>query len=102
MSREPPRNQLRAIIEDQNLPVIEHPLDSPNQPFKLGVHEVTQAQYEQLMGNNPSHFPGANNPVEKISWDDAVEFCRKLSELPGEKAAGNVYRLPSQAEWEYA
>ena len=71
-------------------------------PFKLGVHEVTQAQYEQLMGNNPSHFPGANNPVEKISWDDAVEFCRKLSELPGEKAAGNVYRLPSQAEWEYA
>jgi len=71
-------------------------------PFKIGVHEVTQAQYEQVMGVNPSHFKGANNPVEKVSWDDAVEFCRKLSELPAEKEAGNVYRLPTEAEWEYA
>ena len=71
-------------------------------PFKMGVHEVTQAQYEQLMGTNPSESKGADNPVETLSWDDAVEFCRRLSELPAEKAAGNVYRLPTDAEWEYA
>jgi formylglycine-generating enzyme required for sulfatase activity len=71
-------------------------------PFKMGVHEVTQAQYEQLMGTNPSESKGADNPVETLSWDDAVEFCRRLSELPAEKAAGNVYRLPTEAEWEYA
>ena len=71
-------------------------------PFMLGVYEVTQSQYEQVMGNNPSKFKGADNPVEQVSWDAAVEFCRKLSSLPAEKAAGNVYRLPSEAEWEYA
>ena len=71
-------------------------------PFKMGVHEVTQAQYEQVMGVNPSKFKGADNPVEKVSWDDAVEFCRRLSELPAEKEAGHVYRLPTEAEWEYA
>ena len=71
-------------------------------PFKMGVHEVTQAQYKQVMGLNPSKFIGADNPVDTVSWEDAVEFCRKLSELPAEKAAGNVYRLPTEAEWEYA
>ena len=70
--------------------------------FKMGVHEVTQAQYEQVMGVNPSEFKGADNPVEKVSWEDAVEFCRRLSDLPAEKAAGHVYRLPTEAEWEYA
>ncbi|MDB4625088.1 formylglycine-generating enzyme family protein [Rubripirellula sp.] len=71
-------------------------------PFKMGIHEVTQAQYEQVMGVNPSKFKGANNPVEMVSWEDAVEFCRRLSELPAEKAVDNVYRLPTEAEWEYA
>ncbi len=70
--------------------------------FELGVYEVTQAQYEQVMKNNPSNFKGAENPVENMRWDDAVEFCRKLSALPAEKAEGNVYRLPTEAEWEYA
>ena len=72
------------------------------EPFQMGVHEVTQAQYEQVMGSNPSGFKGADNPVERVTWDDAVEFCRRLSELPAEKKAGNVYRLPTEAEWEYA
>jgi len=72
------------------------------EPFKLGVHEVTQAQYEQVMGSNPSGFKGADNPVEQMTWDQALEFCRKLSALPAEKAAGNVYRLPTEAQWEYA
>ncbi|MFN6300953.1 MAG: formylglycine-generating enzyme family protein [Planctomycetota bacterium] len=77
--------------------------------YYLGVYEVTQAQYEKVIGKNPSHFQGAevgnenaDLPVEMVSWDDAVEFCKKLSELPDEKKAGRVYRLPTEAEWEYA
>ena len=70
--------------------------------FEIGVYEVTQKQYEKVMGGNPSRFKGAQNPVENVSWDDAVDFCRKLSALPGEKIAGYVYRLPTEAEWEYA
>ena len=71
------------------------------QGFRMGVHEVTQAQYEQVMGQNPSHFKGATLPVEKVSYDDALAFCKKLSDLPAEKAAGRKYRLPTEAEWEY-
>ncbi|MEO2016016.1 MAG: formylglycine-generating enzyme family protein [Fuerstiella sp.] len=71
-------------------------------PFYLGVYEVTQQQYEQVMSSKPSEFKGPQNPVEKVSWNDAVEFCRKLSSLPEEKAAGFVYRLPTEAEWEYS
>ena len=71
-------------------------------PFLLGVYEVTQEQYEKVMGANPSKFQGSQNPVEMVSWDDAVEFCQKLSELPQEKVAGHVYRLPTEAEWEFA
>ncbi|MDE0866082.1 MAG: formylglycine-generating enzyme family protein [Rubripirellula sp.] len=72
------------------------------EPFKMGIHEVTQAQYEQVMGVNSSRFKSSDNPVEMVSWDDAVEFCRRLSELPKEKLAENVYRLPTEAQWEYA
>ena len=70
--------------------------------FELGVYQVTQEQYEAVMGTNPSNFKGPQNPVEQVSWDDAVEFCRKLSDLPAEKQAGYVYRLPTEAEWEYS
>ncbi|MEI6541087.1 MAG: SUMF1/EgtB/PvdO family nonheme iron enzyme, partial [Planctomycetota bacterium] len=72
------------------------------QPFQIGTYEVTQTQYEEVMGATPSEFKGANNPVEMVSWDDAVAFCVKLSALPAERAAGRLYRLPSAAEWEYA
>ena len=71
-------------------------------PFLLGVYEVTQEQYQRVMGSNPSKFVGPQYPVENVSWNDAMEFCRKLSSLPEEKAAGRVYRLPTEAEWEYA
>jgi formylglycine-generating enzyme required for sulfatase activity len=78
--------------------------------FHVGAFEVTQAQYMKVMGNNPSYFQGdlvdgvdsANHPVDRVSWEDAVEFCKRLSELPEERAAGRVYRLPTEAEWEYA
>jgi formylglycine-generating enzyme required for sulfatase activity len=70
--------------------------------FYLGVTELTQAQYKKIMGKNPSAFAGAERPVDTVSWEDAVEFCERLSELPEEKKAGRVYRLPTEAEWEYA
>ena len=72
------------------------------QGFRMGVYEVTQAQYEQVMGKNPSYFKGAMLPVETVSYDDALAFCKKLSDLPAEKAVGRKYRLPTEAEWEYS
>ena len=75
---------------------------SITKPFYLGVTEVTQEQYQKVMGKNPSQFKRPQNPVEKVSWAEAVEFCGKLSAMPAEKAAGHVYRLPTEAEWEYA
>jgi putative heme-binding domain-containing protein len=99
--------------------------------FRLSIHEVTQGQFEKVMGFNPSYFsvrasgkkdtdyeawskPGGGKdkvkelgstedfPVENVSWNEAVEFCKKLSRLPPELVAGRTYRLPSEAEWEYA
>ncbi len=66
-------------------------------PFFLGKYPVTQKQYEAVMEKNPSRFKGANRPVENVSWNDATEFCRRLSQKTGRQ-----YRLPSEAEWEYA
>jgi len=67
------------------------------QPFYMGKYPVTQAQWEAVMGNNPSYFKGKNRPVEQISWDEANEFCQRLS-----KETGKSYGLPSEAQWEYA
>ncbi len=73
--------------------------------FWLGKHEVTQAQWEKVMGRNPSLFKGPNHPVEQVSWVEAMVFCDELMKL--ERAAGRVpegwvYQLPSEAQWEYA
>ena len=67
--------------------------------FWMGKYPVTQTQYQALMGKNPSYFSerGANRPVEQVSWYDAVAFCEKFSQQ-----TGRAYRLPSEAEWEYA
>jgi formylglycine-generating enzyme required for sulfatase activity len=78
--------------------------------FWMGAHEVTQRQYESVVGSNPSlHLPevaGAEStddfPVDNVTWYEAAEFCRRLGDLPEEQAAGRRYRLPTEAEWEYA
>jgi formylglycine-generating enzyme required for sulfatase activity len=65
--------------------------------FYMGIHEVTQGQYEAIMATKPSHLRTETSAVTNVSWDDAAEFCHKLSQ-----AEGKVYRLPTEAEWEYA
>ena len=65
--------------------------------FSLGKFEVTQAQWHALMDSNPSHNKGSTLPIENISWDDAQKYIQKLNQKTGKK-----YRLPSEAEWEYA
>ena len=72
-------------------------------PFYLGLCEVTQAEYARVMGNNPSKFQGdLSCPVERVNWNGAMEFCRRLGDMPEEKAAHAEYRLPTEAQWEYA
>jgi formylglycine-generating enzyme required for sulfatase activity len=66
--------------------------------FAIGKYPITQAQYETVMETNPSRFKNnPQNPVESVSWDDAQAFCQKLSQI-----TGKTYRLPTEAEWEYA
>ena len=70
-----------------------------SKPFYLGKHEVTQAQWQEVMGTNPSHFKGdPNRPVERVSWQMVQEFISKLNAREGHTR----YRLPTEAEWEYA
>jgi formylglycine-generating enzyme required for sulfatase activity len=110
-------SQLRAVVNTVGMRFVQLPAGSfymgsnvrkPEGPihrvnvrsFWMGVTEVTQAQWQAVMGSNPSHFQdaGPNAPVEMITWDDAQAFVRKLSAIE----PGRRYRLPSEAEWEYA
>ena len=68
-----------------------------SRPFRIGATEVTQAQWQAVMGRRRGRFEGADLPVEDVSWNEAVAFCERLS-----KAEGKTYRLPTEAEWEYA
>jgi formylglycine-generating enzyme required for sulfatase activity len=69
-----------------------------SKPFYLGKYEVTQAQWTAVMENNPSKFKGQDNPVEQVSWEDAQTFISRLNKKEGH----GRYRLPTEAEWEYA
>jgi formylglycine-generating enzyme required for sulfatase activity len=69
----------------------------------LSVHPVTQIQWRAVMGDNPSGFPDDDRPVECVSWDDCQEFCQALSQKEGLRTgSASRYRLPTEAEWEYA
>ena len=104
-----------ARESDRSAEPDERPLHSVHisRSFLMGQFEVTQSEFESVMGANPSWFqadrgrktPSSSNqtlPVEMVSWFEAVEFCRRLSGLPEELKAGRTYRLPTEAEWEYA
>jgi formylglycine-generating enzyme required for sulfatase activity len=69
------------------------------EPFDLGIPEVTQAQYAALTGKSPSYHEGSSRPVEQVTWDDADAFGRSLTK---KLADGYVYRLVTEAEWEYS
>ena len=105
----------RVTLEMVNLPAGEFIMGSPDSDsdardsekpphpvkvnsFAIGKYPVTQAQYQAVMGTNPSRFKNnPQNPVENVSWDDAQAFCKKLSRI-----TGKTYGLPTEAEWEYA
>jgi formylglycine-generating enzyme required for sulfatase activity len=92
----PPGKFMMGSNHDWEKPVHEVTI---SQPFYMGKYEVTQGQWQTVMGSNPSSFKGDDNlPVERVSWDDAQEFINKLNEIND----GYTYRLPSEAEWEYA
>lgn len=78
---------------DNEKPVRDVRVDS----YYIGACEVTQAQWEKVMGSNPSYFKGADLPVESVSWEEAHAFCRELSRM-----TGKTYVLPTEAQWEYA
>ena len=103
MSEPTTLEEMRAMVE------------IPEKNYSIGKYQVTQALWESVLGNNPSHFKGSSRPVEKVSWFDCVAFCNKLSEIEGldevylingEEVACNLeadgYRLPTEWEWYFA
>ena len=107
---EVPKEAVEGIIRDM-VPLpgaegleddIRDVLGVSGKPCLLGRHEVTQAQWEALMGSNPSRFPGAERPVEGVSVADCLEFASRLNRTPAVREAGLRFRLPTLAEWRLA
>jgi formylglycine-generating enzyme required for sulfatase activity len=111
---ETPQNEISSLPPEFNIEMVDIPAgkfmmgsdENDNEKpihevtvsaFQMAKYPVTQAQYKAVIGLNPSNFLGDSNPVESVNWFDAQAFCKKLSELTGQK-----YRLPTEAEWEYA
>ena len=99
-----PKREVDTIVNRYNLKREWVEDESPqhdvtiSQPFYLGKYEVTQAQWESVMGNNPSQYKGSDRPVEQVSWEEVQTFIEKLNA----RDRGVTYRLPTEAEWEYA
>jgi formylglycine-generating enzyme required for sulfatase activity/class 3 adenylate cyclase len=124
--KNPLSNPIVKLVESEFVLVPKNeqiaPITSPSMcvrsiaiPFLIGKYAITQGLYRSVMGFNPSHFPGDRRPIETVSWNDAVQFCNKLSELSGRDSVytsangewsaqfeRNGYRLPTEAEWEFA
>ena len=97
--------QAAMLLEKQNAPIpwlLTTMIPIPDRNYLMGMYEVTQSQWEAVMGSNPSFFKGADNPVEKVSWDDCQVFLRKLNARFEVKESGLVFRLPTVSEWEHA
>jgi hypothetical protein len=100
-----PKNQLDTLINHANgdiynpdgIEMVYVEGAGAKSSFYIGKYEVTQSQWEAVMGENPSHFKGAKNPVDNVSWDDAKIFIWKLNARTGKN-----YRLPTEDEWLYA
>ncbi len=95
------RYEAEKIVYEHNRPneTRAHPV-TLTQPFYMGKYTVTQAQYEAVVGGNPSHFKGAQLPVESVTWDEATAYCKKLAERLWDKTL--EAHLPTEAQWEYA
>ena len=88
------KSAVSAII-DELVPI-------PGTGLRMGRFEVSQVQWQSVMGDNPARFIGAENPVENVSWNDCQAFLRKLNAHPTVKQAGLTFRLPTDEEWELA
>ncbi len=99
-----PAAPTNVVVETVSLPggVALEMIRIPGTNFWMGKFEVTQPQWEAVMGSNPSQFKDPLNPVEHVNCEDCETFCAKLNELPEVKAAGFVFRLPTSQEWEFA
>jgi len=107
--------ETQFVESDLSLEQMKEMVEIPEKNYAIGKYQVTQALWESVMGNNPSHFKGSSRPVEMVDWFECVEFCNKLSEKEGlEKAYTingeevecnfevNGYRLPTDWEWYFA
>ena len=97
------RATLIAQAADKVAPILMRDMIAiPGRNYRMGKYEVTQAQWEAVMGTNPSRFKGANNPVECVSWDDCQAFLERLNTASSVQKSGLTFRLPMEEEWEFA